>query len=62
MPAVKVESLLWRLDDTLVQGLQRPYYSLSGWKISCCSQNSGAEYITSFTKSNEQCLDDTYAL
>ena len=25
-------------------------------------QNSGAKYITSFTKTNEQCLDDTHAL
>ena len=49
---MKVESLLWRLEDTLVQWLQGLYYyySLLRWKISCCSQNSGTEYITSLPR------------
>ena len=36
-------------------------YSLLGCKISC-SHNSGPEDIASFTKTNEQSLDDTHAL
>ena len=46
MPAVKVESLPWRLEDTLVQWLQGPY-SFLGWKIFC---SSGAKYITSLSR------------
>ena len=50
IPAVKEKSLswvtLWKM-QCYIQWLQK---ALLRWKISCCSQNSGPEDITAFTK------------
>ena len=49
------------MEDTLIQCCNGCSYSLLRWEISC-SQNSGPEDVTSFTKTNEQSVDDTHAL
>ena len=58
IPAVKVESLyLWKMH--WYNGCKGLFFV--GMEISCCSQNSGPEHITSFTRlMNMQFLDDMH--